>query len=83
MKIRLRGLKAVRRKVCVVFAVTVAAICFIRWKKDVGDIAMAALHGPIDRLPEGHYYYDSRTDWVETNDDLPKLGGADGIQPLD
>jgi hypothetical protein len=41
------------------------------------------LHGPIDRLPEGHYYYDSRADWVEINDNLPKFGGTDGMQPLD
>lgn len=47
------------------------------------DIAVAALHEPIDRMPEEHYYYDSRADWVEVNDDLPKLGGADGMQPLD
>jgi len=52
-------------------------------EEDVVDIAMAALHGPIDRLPEEHYYYDSRADWVAINDNLPKLGGADGMQPLD
>jgi hypothetical protein len=56
---------------------------FCQGEEGVIDIAMAALHGPIDRLPEEHYYYDSRADWVEINDDLPKLGGADGIQPLD
>ena len=56
---------------------------FCQGEEDVVDIAMAALHGPIDRLPEAHYYYDSRADWVDVIDDLPKLGGADGIQPLD
>jgi hypothetical protein len=56
---------------------------FCQVEEDVIDIAVAALHGPIDRLPEEHYYYDSRADWVEINDDLPKLGGADGMQPLD
>ncbi len=56
---------------------------FCQVKEDVVDIAMAALHGPIDRLPEEHYYYDSRADWVAINDNLPKLGGADGMQPLD
>ena len=55
---------------------------FCQVEDGVVDIAMAALHGPIDRLPEEHYYYDSRADWVEVNDDLPKLGGADGMQPL-
>ena len=56
---------------------------FCQGEEDVIDIAMAALHGPIDRLPEAHYYYDSRADWEETNNDLPKFGGADGIQSLD
>lgn len=46
------------------------------------DIALAALHGPIDRLPEAHYYYDSRAAWTEINDDLPKLGGPSGEEPL-
>ena len=56
---------------------------FCQVEKDVVDVAMAALHGPIDRLPEKHWYYDSRAEWVEINDNLPKFGGADGMQPLD
>ena len=56
---------------------------FCQVEEDVIDIAMASLNGPIDRLPEKHWYYDSRADWVEINDNLPKLGGADGMQPLD
>ena len=56
---------------------------FCQVKEDVVDIAMAALNGPIDRLPEKHWYYDSRADWVEIDDKLPKFGGADGMQPLD
>jgi len=35
--------------------------------------------GLIDRLPEEHYYLDSRADWVEFYDNMPKLGGADGM----
>ena len=35
-----------------------------------------------DRQPEAHYYYDSRAEWTQVNDDLPKLGGEDGMQPL-
>ncbi len=46
------------------------------------DIALAALHSKIDRDPEAHYYYDSRAEWTIVNDDLPKLGGKDGMQPL-
>ena len=47
------------------------------------DVTMASFHGPIDRLPEGHAYYDSRADWSVINDDLPKRGGKSGIEPLD
>ena len=65
------------------FCSTCGSQLFCQVEDDVVDIAMAALHGPIDRLPEVHYYYDSRADWVEINDNLPKLGGADGMQPLD
>ena len=56
---------------------------FCQVEEDSIDIALAALHGPIDRIPEEHYYYDSRADWVEINDHLPKLGGKDGMRPLD
>ena len=45
-------------------------------------VTLASLRGEIDRLPEAHYYYDSRADWTAVNDDLPKLGGTTGIEPL-
>ena len=46
------------------------------------DVALAALHGKIDRQPEEHYYYDCRAKWTVVNDDLPKLGGETGTEPL-
>ena len=46
------------------------------------DIAMAALHGEIDRQPEAHYHFDSRANWTVVNDDLAKLGGQTGGEPL-
>lgn len=55
---------------------------FCQTGPDVIDIALAALHGKIDRRPEAHYYYDSRADWTVVNDDLPKLGGTSGMEPL-
>ena len=55
---------------------------FCQTESDVVDIALAALHDKIDREPEAHYYYDSRAEWTNVNDDLPKLGGKDGMQPL-
>lgn len=55
---------------------------FCQTEPEVIDIALAALHGKIDRRPEAHYYYDSRADWTVVNDDLPKLGGKSGMEPL-
>ncbi len=49
---------------------------------DLIDVTLASLHGPIDRQPEAHFYFDSRADWSKISDDLPKLGGATGIEPL-
>lgn len=46
------------------------------------DVALATLHGDIDRRPEAHYFYDSRASWTVINDDLPKFGGQAGTQPL-
>jgi hypothetical protein len=46
------------------------------------DVAVASLHGDIDRRPEAHVFYDSRASWTEVNDDLPKLGGRTGTEPL-
>ncbi len=45
-------------------------------------VALAALHGKIDRDPEAHYFFDSRAYWTLVNDDLPKFGGTTGDEPL-
>jgi hypothetical protein len=46
------------------------------------DVTLASLHGPIDREPSAHVFFDSRADWTVVNDELPKLGGATGLEPL-
>src|SRR5207247_2232813 len=38
------------------------------------DIVLANTHGPIDRPPQFHVYFDDRADWVVVNDGLPRLG---------
>ncbi len=55
---------------------------FCQTEPEVIDVALAALHGKIDRDPEAHYFFDSRADWTLVNDDLPKFGGETGDQPL-
>lgn len=49
---------------------------------DLIDITLASLAEPIDRSPEVHFHYDSKADWTIVNDDLPKLGGETGTEPL-
>lgn len=46
------------------------------------DIPLANVEGPIDRAPQFHCYFDDRASWVEVTDDLPRLGGPTGIEPL-
>jgi hypothetical protein len=58
---------------------------FVTWfgsYPDRVDIALDAVDGPIDRLPQFHVYFDSRAPWVAVADDLPRLGGKTGIEPL-
>ena len=53
-----------------------------RWS-DETHIALAHMDGPIDRAPKVHVFYDSHVDWVEPGDDLRRLGGATGVDPID
>ena len=46
------------------------------------DIPLGTVDGPIDREPQVHAFYDSRADWTAIGDDLPKLGGKTGLEPL-
>ena len=46
------------------------------------DVVLASLDGPIDRPPAMHVYFDSRGAWTDVRDDLPRLGGASGVEPL-
>lgn len=46
------------------------------------DVAVASLHGAIDRLPQAHYFYDARASWTDVRDNLPKFGGPTGTEPL-
>jgi len=46
------------------------------------DIPLANMEGPIDRLPQMHFFFDSHVGWVPLEDALPRLGGETGIEPL-
>jgi len=49
---------------------------------DQVDIALGTVDGPIDRAPQLHIFFDSRADWVAVADELPRLGGKTGVEPL-
>ena len=53
-----------------------------RWADEV-HIALAHMDGPIDRAPKAHVFYDSHVEWAEPEEDLRRLGGATGVDPLD
>jgi len=53
-----------------------------RWPGET-HIARASVPGRIDREPVAHVYFDVHVDWVQFNDDLKKLGGSTGNQPLE
>ena len=50
---------------------------------DVVDVVLANMHAPIDRVPQSHFYFDNRVDWVAVDDGLPRLGGPTGRDPLE
>jgi hypothetical protein len=50
--------------------------------ENVIDITLANLHGEVGREPQGHAYFDCRATWTKVDDDLPKLGGQSGMEPL-
>ena len=47
------------------------------------DIVLANMDGPIDRPPQVHVYFDDRVEWVHSDDGLPRLGGASGMEPIE
>ncbi len=52
-----------------------------RWPGEI-HIARASVAGPIDREPTAHVFFDLRVGWLDVHDDLRKLGGPSGTQPL-
>jgi hypothetical protein len=46
------------------------------------DVAFANLDDPLDVTPTLHVFFDDRAAWVHVGDDLPRLGGETGLEPL-
>ena len=50
---------------------------------DLVDIPLASMDGPIDRIPESHIYFDDRAPWTIIGDNLSRLGGPSGLEPVE
>ncbi len=46
------------------------------------DVALANFYEPIDRAPEFHVFFSDRTPWTSIGDELMKLGGESGFEPV-
>ncbi len=49
---------------------------------DTVDVVLANLDGPLDRDPQLHVFFDHRAEWIAVGDDLPRLGGETGFEPV-
>lgn len=56
--------------------------CESKHRPDQIDVTLASMEGPIDREPQLHVHFDDRARWVVVEDELPRLGGATGLEPL-
>ncbi len=52
-----------------------------RWDGEV-HVAVANLHGELDKPPQGHVYADRSPGWCPISDELPRFGGASGTEKL-
>lgn len=53
-----------------------------RWPGEV-HIALVHMDEPIDREPRAHVFFDDHVSWFEFGDQLPRMGGSSGVEPID
>jgi hypothetical protein len=53
-----------------------------RWPGEM-HVARAALEDGADLVPAAHIYYSDKAPWLTVHDDLPRLGGESGVEPLE
>jgi hypothetical protein len=51
-------------------------------RSDHVDIVLASMQAPIDRPPQAHVHWDDRAEWTRIGDELPRLGGESGTEPV-
>ena len=57
--------------------------CEIYERPNEVDIPLANMDGPVDLDPQFHVFSDDAVSWSCPADDLPRLGGETGQEPLD
>lgn len=53
-----------------------------RWAGEV-HVTRANLSGELDKAPQVHAFYSDKAEWIHFRDELPRRGGASGVEPLD
>lgn len=53
-----------------------------RWEGEI-HIALAFMQGEIDKAPMANVYWDTHVPWIEGMNELKKLGGETGVEPID
>lgn len=46
------------------------------------DVVLANVESVVERAPEAHIYFDDRASWMRVDDELPRLGGVTGVEPI-
>lgn len=57
-------------------------LCESTQRPEEVDIPLANLKGEIDRKPQLHIFFDDRSEWTRIDDELPRLGGATGLETI-
>jgi hypothetical protein len=52
-------------------------------RPDHVDVVLANMHDDIDLEPQMHVHFSDRVPWVCVHDELPRLGGETGLDPIE
>lgn len=53
-----------------------------RWPDEV-HVTRVSLNSKVDITPHHHIHFDQHVTWFPFQDSLPRLGGKDGLEPMD
>lgn len=56
--------------------------CQLDDRPDEIDIPLANLEPGSGIKPQAHIFFDDRPDWSDVRDELPRLGGKSGVEPI-